>query len=99
MRELRDLRPLREEVEALFHPGDSREPPRTGIEAEALPVRSDDGAPVPPRPRGAGGPGTLPILRAVAHRRGWTEEETTSGLPRFVLPAGGMDSFEPGGQI
>ena len=39
------------------------------------------------------------MVRAVARRRGWIEEETGSGVPRFGIPAGGILSWEPGGQI
>ena len=86
-------------VRELFRPSRRGAPPRTGLEVEALPVRGEDGRPVQPLPEDDGAPGTLPIIRSVARRRGWFEEETGSGLPRFGIPAGGILSWEPGGQI
>ncbi|HSM06586.1 MAG TPA: glutamate-cysteine ligase family protein [Longimicrobiales bacterium] len=95
----RDLAPLRALVRGLFEPTRRAGPPRTGLEVEAIPVLARDGRPVPPRPGADGIPGTLPVLRELARRRGWIEEDTGSGVPRFGIPAGGILSFEPGGQI
>ena len=86
-------------IAALFEPGGYTGPPRTGIELEVLPIVDVDGRPAPPRAPGDAGPSTLPVLRALAGRLGWLEEDGGAGLPRFVLPGGGVFSYEPGGQI
>lgn len=41
----------------------------------------------------------LPFLRAYAARAGWLEAASTKGVPRFLLPAGGAVTLEPGGQL
>jgi glutamate--cysteine ligase len=46
-----------------------------------------------------GVPGTLPFLRRFGGRQGWTETRTAKGTPCFELPAGGLLTFEPGGQL
>lgn len=91
--------PMRAAVAALFDPGPYTGPPRTGIELEALPLGRSDGRPVPPLPPPDGGPATLPVLRRIAARFGWREEDGGAGLPRFAPEEGGWVSYEPGGQI
>lgn len=91
--------PVRAAVAALFDPGPHAGLPRTGIELEALPLRISDGRPVPPHPPADGGPATLPVLRRIAARHQWREEDGGAGLPRFRPRHGGWISFEPGGQI
>ena len=71
---------------------------RVGIEIEAIPARASSGAPVMPHADEAG-PGTLDVLRALAQRNAWREEDTGYEVPRFVLPDGSMISYEPGGQL
>lgn len=41
----------------------------------------------------------LPFLRAYGERSGWTELASAKGVPRFLLPAGGAVTLEPGGQV
>jgi glutamate--cysteine ligase len=91
--------PVRATVAGLFEPGAYAGPPRTGIELEVLPIRASDGGAVPPRPTPGGGPATLPVLRRIAERHRWREEEGSAGLPRFAPEVGGWISYEPGGQI
>lgn len=76
---------------------DSVRPPRIGAEVELLAVDAETGAPAPIA--AVDGPATLPLLRAFGGRRGWREEPSSYGVPRFVLPDGGILSFEPGGQV
>lgn len=70
---------------------------RVGLEWEVLPLRAT-GAPVPPHD-GPDGPGTLGVLQRLGAECGWREEDAGYGLPRFVLPDGGLLSYEPGGQL
>jgi glutamate--cysteine ligase len=72
-------------------------PPAIGAEVELIPVDADTRAPVPIV--SDGGPSTLALLRRLAGRNGWREEPSPYGAPRFVVPDGGVLSFEPGGQI
>lgn len=69
-----------------------------GVEAEVIPVRAGTSVPVLPSDDETG-PGTLRVLREMAPGRGWREEPTGAGLPRFHLPGGGLLSWEPGGQL
>lgn len=73
-------------------------PPRIGAEAELIPVDAATGAPVPiSTPEGGG---TLPFLRRFGARHGgWREISRDGEVPRFILPDGGIISYEPGGQI
>lgn len=64
---------------------------------EWIPLAAEGGAHVPPG--AAEGPSTLAVLRAHAADRGWIEEPTAAGLPRFLPSEGGVVSYEPGGQI
>lgn len=70
-------------------------PPRVGAEAELLPVDVATGRMAPIR--SAERPCTLPVLRRVAERLGWREEE--GDAPKFHTPGGALVSYEPGGQI
>ncbi len=67
------------------------------MEVEWIPLAAEGGAPVPPTAER--GPATLPFLRRHGASRGWREEPSGHGLPRFVLPEGGLVSYEPGGQV
>ncbi|HEX2189062.1 MAG TPA: glutamate-cysteine ligase family protein [Longimicrobiaceae bacterium] len=72
-------------------------PRRIGAEVELLALRADTRAPAPiVAPEG---PATLPLLRRHAARHGWTERGSPYGPPCFVLPDGGVVSWEPGGQV
>jgi glutamate--cysteine ligase len=73
-------------------------PPSIGAEVELIPVRADTRALVPVHDP-EGGLSTLPLLRRFGARRGWREEASAYGAPRFVLPDGGIVSYEPGGQV
>ncbi len=73
-------------------------PPAVGAEVELIPARADTGA-IVPVDGAEDGVSTLPLLRAFGARRGWREEASPYGAPRFVLPDGGNISYEPGGQI
>ena len=73
-------------------------PPAIGAEVELLAVDADTRAPVAICSED-GGKSTLPLLRRFGAARGWTEEPSAYGAPRFTLPDGGVISFEPGGQI
>lgn len=69
-------------------------PPRTGVEAELIPVEAATGRRVPiTAPHG---PATLPLPRRFGAESGWREEPSTYGVPRFILPDGGIVSYEPG---
>jgi glutamate--cysteine ligase len=72
-------------------------PARIGAEVELIPVSAETGAPVPIR--ADEGPSTLPLLRRFGATRCWREEPSSYGVPRFVLPDGGVITFEPGGQV
>lgn len=72
-------------------------PPRIGAEVELIPVDADTGAQVPIQAED--GWATLPVLRLHAARSGWTEEPSDYGVPRWILPDGGIVTYEPGGQI
>ena len=80
-----------------FALGRGRARPRIGAEVELIPVSAETGAQVPVV--SAEGPATLPLLRRFGARQGWTEQASPYGVPRFVLPDGGIVSYEPGGQI
>jgi glutamate--cysteine ligase len=71
--------------------------PRIGAEVELIPVSAATGAQVPIQ--GTDGPATLPLLRRFATRHCWREEPGSYGVPRFVLPDGGVMTYEPGGQM
>jgi len=72
-------------------------PRRVGAEVELIPVEAATGRRCPLETDGV--PGTLPFLRRFGGRQGWTETRTAKGTPCFELPAGGMITFEPGGQL
>ena len=72
-------------------------PARIGAEVELIAVSVDTGAPVPIRAEH--GLSTLPLLRRFGAMRCWREEPSSYGVPRFVLPDGGIITFEPGGQV
>ncbi|HUG39121.1 MAG TPA: glutamate-cysteine ligase family protein [Longimicrobiales bacterium] len=69
-----------------------------GAEVELLPLRADDGRPVP-IVADETGPGSMGFLEPLARSRGWRVEPGPHGAPNVSLPAGGVISFEPGGQI
>ncbi|HEX2091237.1 MAG TPA: glutamate-cysteine ligase family protein, partial [Longimicrobiaceae bacterium] len=72
-------------------------PRRIGVEVELIVLAADTHAPVPiPADEGLS---SLRLLRRFGARRGWTERFSPYGPPCFVLPDGGVVSFEPGGQI
>jgi glutamate--cysteine ligase len=72
-------------------------PRRIGAKVELIPVQAESRAVVPIVAEE--GPATLPFLRRFGARRGWEEEPTAYGVPRFRLPGGGAVAWEPGGQI
>jgi len=72
-------------------------PPRIGAEVELIPVSIENGAQVPVV--SAEGLSTLPLLRRFGVARGWREQPSPYGAPRWVLPDGGVVSYEPGGQV
>lgn len=80
----------------LFTPGSG--PPRIGAEVELIPLRADDGSPVPVRDDETG-PGLLGFLRRYGDPLGWTARTGRHGGPELVTPDGGVISFEPGGQV
>ncbi|HEU0012355.1 MAG TPA: glutamate-cysteine ligase family protein [Longimicrobium sp.] len=80
-----------------FAPPHGTLPLRIGAEVELIPVCAETGAQVPICAES--GPCTLPLLREFGLRRGWREEASPYGAPRWVLPDGGVVSYEPGGQI
>ncbi|HEX8322009.1 glutamate-cysteine ligase family protein [Longimicrobium sp.] len=90
------LSDLRENSFALS-PARSVPRPRIGAEVELIPVSAESGVQVPIQ--AADGPSTLPLLRQFAERHCWREEPSSYGVPRFVLPDGGIITYEPGGQI
>jgi glutamate--cysteine ligase len=80
-----------------FGGGAPARPPRIGAEVELVALLAGTRAPAPVvAPEG---PATLPLLRRHAHRHGWTEKFSAYGPPCFVLPDGGVVSYEPGGQV
>jgi glutamate--cysteine ligase len=87
---------LRDEAFALGRAPAS--PPRIGAEAELIPVDAQTGTTVPiSTPEGGG---TLPLLRRFGARgRAWREVAPPGAVPHFILPDGGIVSYEPGGQI
>jgi glutamate--cysteine ligase len=85
-----------EEVRRAFAASRSGAPPHIGAEVELIPVHAESREPV--SLHGDGG-SVLALVRAVARRRGWREEvSSTSGAPAFST-AQGRITFEPGGQI
>jgi glutamate--cysteine ligase len=83
--------------ELAFRLGRARPPRRIGAEVELIPVSADARLPVPIQ--SDAGLSTLPLLRRHAARHCWREEPSPYGVPKFVLPDGGVVSYEPGGQI
>ena len=72
-------------------------PERIGAEVEMLLLDAESNAPVPvcdPERRSS-----FPLLRQFGAGRGWRETVTPGGAPCFLLPGGGLISWEPGGQI
>jgi glutamate--cysteine ligase len=74
-------------------------PPSIGAEVELIPVDAETRRVVPVLPAEGHARATLPFLRRFGARHGWREEASPYGAPRFVLPDGGVVSYEPGGQI
>jgi glutamate--cysteine ligase len=72
-------------------------PRRLGAEVEFIPVEAASGRRC--NIDAEGDPATLPFLRRFGARQGWRESCTLKGTPCFTLPAGGMLTFEPGGQL
>jgi len=72
-------------------------PRRIGAEVELIPVATGTRRPVPIVAED--GLSTLALLRRFGATRCWREEPSSYGVPRFVLPDGGIVTFEPGGQI
>jgi glutamate--cysteine ligase len=72
-------------------------PRRVGAEVELIPVDAATGRRCPLETGAV--PGTLPFLRRFGASQGWNETCTAKGTPCFELPAGGMLTFEPGGQL
>ena len=70
--------------------------PRIGAEVELIPVSAESGVQVPIQARE--GRATLPLLRRFAERHCWREEPSPYGVPRFVLPDGGIITYDPGGR-
>jgi glutamate--cysteine ligase len=83
-------REMEEAVRRLFQPVDPAGR-RLGVEVEVLPVDAHTRR-VAPIPR------SLEFLRDLAVEEGWREEPSEHGAPWFRA-AGGVISFEPGGQI
>jgi glutamate--cysteine ligase len=73
-------------------------PRRVGAEVELIPVEAATGRRCPIEPA-AGAIATLPFLRRYGARQGWRETRTAKGAVCFELPAGGLLTYEPGGQI
>lgn len=71
-------------------------PRRIGAEVEFIPLAADGGRACP---LDGDGPSTLAFLRRYATARGWIEDRSPMGAPRFRLPDGGQLTFEPGGQV
>lgn len=90
--------PLREDLRVnAFNLGDQQpRPDLVGAEIELLALRADDG-----RPCAIEGDGwsTRKFLRGYGVSRGWIEEVSPKGTPRFRIPGEGTISFEPGGQL
>jgi glutamate--cysteine ligase len=85
--------------ETLFR-SQTRTAQRIGAEVELIPVFAGTGAPCPLERSAAGDQWcTLDIVRDFGVRRGWVEQRSAKGAPYFALPAGGMLTFEPGGQL
>jgi glutamate--cysteine ligase len=75
-----------------------RGPPHLGAEVEFIPVDASTRRVVPIDRTGE--LSSLPVVRAVAWRAGWTEEKSAkSGLPVMVTGTGGRITYEPGGQL
>lgn len=72
-------------------------PRRIGAEVELIPVESLTGRRCSIDSDTA--VSMLPFLRRFGSRQGWTEGRTPKGTPCFMLPVGGVLTFEPGGQI
>lgn len=72
--------------------------PAIGAEAELLALSAATRRPCPIEPA-PGELATLPVLRRLAARGGWHEEQTAHGAPKFRLPDGSLLSYEPGGQL
>jgi glutamate--cysteine ligase len=67
--------------------------PRIGAEVELIPLDADTQRVVAVRER------LLPFLRAHGRLRGWREQPSPKGAPRFAVSGGGAVTLEPGGQI
>ncbi|HEX7239410.1 MAG TPA: glutamate-cysteine ligase family protein [Longimicrobiaceae bacterium] len=77
--------------------GGAARPRRIGAEVELLALSTEDRTPVPIVAEE--GVASLPFLRRFAARHGWTEKLSPYGASCFVLPDGGIVSYEPGGQV
>lgn len=91
--------PLREDLRA--HAFALRAEPavrqdRVGAEIELLALRAEDRSPCPIEGDGVT---TRGFLGSYGASKGWIEEISPKGTPRFQLPGQGTISFEPGGQL
>jgi glutamate--cysteine ligase len=84
-------------AERLFAMGVTPGPSRIGVEVECIPVLRATGHVLPVTARS--GPTSTQLLREVARRARWVEESSPYGVPRWRPSAGGVLSFEPGGQL
>ena len=88
---------------ALFAPSDPASRELIGVELEFIPVDGETRRRCPivepvarERTRAAA---TLPVLREIAVREGWSERPSPYGAPVFIARDGAVISYEPGGQI
>ncbi len=94
------LRPFVEQLrrEAFALDGWRRGPELVGAEVEFIPVHDESGriAAIDSPDE----PSTLPVLRTLAPRFGWSEHRSAkAGVPELRTPNGGRLTFEPGGQL
>ena len=89
------LERLAQVVRSAFHIGVPPHSRRVGLELELLVLDARCGAPAAL----AGRSGLIAAVRRHGSARGWVEEPSSKGAPRFRLPGGGALTFEPGGQI
>jgi glutamate--cysteine ligase len=89
---------VRETIQSLFRPSRPEGPLRIGLEAEVIPIRASDGRPVLPQEED-GQAGTVTVLHELAESRGWRQEDTDAGVPRYHLGHGAVLTYEPGGQL
>jgi dimethylhistidine N-methyltransferase/glutamate--cysteine ligase len=87
---------LRDNAFALTRQSEIRSPGRIGAEVELIAVDSAEHRPCPIYGEGVS---SLRFLRDFGASRGWIEDTSPKGTPRFLLPGRGTLSFEPGGQL